>query len=118
MNQFFVVQYKIYLSSDWILFFILQIDQTCIPCTDECSKYSCDKSCAIAETVPKTFTLSNITLQSKKLTVNDTGHEIKQIVTYYLTGALFNAVSVVWILVERLLILCYVANYSFLQDIF
>ena len=97
MDKFFVVQYKIYLSSDWILFFILQIDQTCIPCTDECSKYSCDKSCAIAKTVPKTFTLSNITLQSKKLTVNDTGHEIKQIVTYYLTGALFTAVSVVWI---------------------
>lgn len=67
----------------------LQIEHPCIPCIDECSRSACDESCEIAETVLKTFTLSNLTLPSKKITVNDTGHEIQQIVTYYFTGALY-----------------------------
>ncbi|XP_062589554.1 uncharacterized protein LOC134251189, partial [Saccostrea cucullata] len=62
-----------------------QIDQPCIPCIGECSRFGCEIGCNTAQSVQKTFTLSNITLPSKTLTVNETGHESQQIISYYLT---------------------------------
>ncbi|XP_062596534.1 uncharacterized protein LOC134257978, partial [Saccostrea cucullata] len=61
------------------------IDHPCIPCYGDCSHYGCDADCNATVTVQKFFTLTNISLPSKRTIYNETGHPSEEPISYYLT---------------------------------